>query len=294
MRIVILGDAEGWHTRQLVRAGTQLGHEISVVEFRRLVAELATGRSSLRVGALDLMEADRVLVRSIPAGNLEQVVARMDALHRLHAQRVRILNPPSAIESCVDKYLATARLAAAGLPVPQTIVCETTAAALEAFESLGGDVVAKPLFGSEGRGILRLDSRGLAERVLTAIGRLNEIFYLQEFIRHPGYDYRALVLGKSVLAAMRRTAAGDFRANISLGGLAEACQLSPRWERLAIAAAAAVGAEFAGVDLLESTDGREFVIEVNSCPGFQAIARTTSRDLPRAIIEYLSEPMASD
>ena len=97
-----------------------------------------------------LADCDAVLVRTMPPGSLEQVVFRMDLLHRLMAGGVRVLNPPRAVEVCVDKYLATALLDAAGLPVPHTIVCQHADAALEAFTALGGDVVVKPLFGSEG------------------------------------------------------------------------------------------------------------------------------------------------
>src|SRR5207237_7469693 len=103
-----------------------------------------------------LSDYDGVLVRTMPPGSLEQVVFRMDVLHRLERRGVRVLNPPLAVEACVDKYVTTARLEAAGLPVPPTIVCQHADDALEAFTALGGDVVVKPLFGSEGRGMVRV------------------------------------------------------------------------------------------------------------------------------------------
>ena len=88
----------------------------------------------------------------MPAGSLEQVVFRMDILH---SAKVPVLNPPRAVETCVDKFLTSARLAAAGLPTPETTACQTADDALAAFAELGGDVVVKPLFGAEGRGIAR-------------------------------------------------------------------------------------------------------------------------------------------
>ncbi|MGL5096694.1 MAG: ATP-grasp domain-containing protein, partial [Planctomycetia bacterium] len=192
------------------------------------------------------------------------------------------------IEACVDKYLATARLHAAGLPVPRTVACEGVDAALEAFAALGGDVVLKPLFGSEGRGILRLDTLALAERVLSLVAPLGAVLYLQEFLPHR-HDYRGLVLGGRVLAAMRRSAPDhDFRANVSVGGRFEAFELPDAWRDLAVRAAAAVGAPFAGVDLLTGRDGEPLVVEVNSNPGFQALQQTTAVCIPTAVVDYLA------
>src|SRR5205807_10374354 len=131
---------DGWHVRDLCRAAGALGHEAAPIDFRRLSASVA-------LPGHGLAGYDAVLVRTMPPGSLEQVVFRMDLLHRLHAEGVRVLNPPRAVEACVDKYLTTALLEAAGLPVPPTIACQHADAALVAFVVLGGDVVVKTLFG---------------------------------------------------------------------------------------------------------------------------------------------------
>ena len=160
----------------------------------------------------------------MPPGSLEQVVFRMDALHRLQALGIPVLNPPRAVETAVDKYLTLAVLAAAGLPVPATWTGESAAEALEAFEALGGDVVVKPLFGSEGRGLVRVSHRELARRTFQTLERLGAVLYLQRTIRHPGHDLRVFVLGDRVLGAMRRHAPdGDWRTNVAVGGRAEPC-----------------------------------------------------------------------
>src|SRR5205085_109022 len=226
MRIALLAGGDGWHVRDLQRAAALLGHEASTVDFRRVVAGVA-------VAAHSLSSFDAVLVRTMPPGSLEQVVFRMDVLHRLHARGVRVLNPPAAVETCVDKYLATARLAAAGLPVPATIVCQHADAALEAFTALGGDVVVKPLFGSEGRGMVRLTDPELAWRTFRTLERLQSVLYLQRFIAHPGWDLRAFILGEHVIAAMRRHANGGWRTNVAQGGRGEPVQLSANEEQLA-------------------------------------------------------------
>src|SRR5437588_613694 len=144
MRLAILSSGPGWHVQDLQRAAAALGHAAQAVDFRRVSAGVGAAGDPLA-------GFDAVLVRTMPPGSLEQVVFRMDVLHRLRAGGVPVLNPPAAVEACVDKYLATARLAAAGLPVPPTVACQDADAALDAFARLGGDVVVKPLFGSEGR-----------------------------------------------------------------------------------------------------------------------------------------------
>jgi ribosomal protein S6--L-glutamate ligase len=281
MRLALLSSGDGWHVRDLQRAAAALGHDASAVDFRRLSAAVSAGPD-----ALDGF--DGVLVRTMPPGSLEQVVFRMDLLHRLAARGVRVLNPPRAIETCVDKYLATARLAAAGLRVPPTIVCQHAEAALEAFARLGGDVVVKPLFGSEGRGMVRVSDPELAWRTFRTLERTQCVLYLQQFIRHPGWDLRVLVLGGQVLTAMRRRARGDWRTNVAQGGAGEAVALDRHEEQLALRAAAALGAPVAGVDLLPGPGGEMYVLEVNAVPGWRALAPVTGVDVAVELVRFLT------
>ena len=287
MEIAILGQRNSWHVGQLTAAAQRLGYRVQVVPFRQLTASLGPDESRLRWNGFDPLRADRVLVRGIPGGSLEQIVFRLDALHRLQLAGIRVLNPPAAIEACVDKYLATARLQAAGLPVPRTAVCEQYEEAMEAFERLGKDIVIKPLFGSEGRGILHADSEALAHRVFQTLCQMQCVLYLQEYIEHPGYDVRVMVLGKRVVASMQRHAQEDFRTNAAQGGRCVAWQLPDGWSELAVRAAEAIGAPLTGVDLLPDRSGRPLVVEANSTPGFQALTQVTGVDIAHEIIEFL-------
>src|SRR6516225_3424401 len=219
MRIAILSAGNGWHVRDLQRAAVLCNHEAVAVDFRRVGASVA-------ISADPLNEFEAVLVRTMPPGSLEQVIFRMDVLHRLAAQGIKVLNPPRAVEACVDKYLTTAQLLAADLPVPPTIACQHADAAMEAFASLGSDVVIKPLFGSEGRGMMRIQDPDLAWRTFRTLERLQSVLYLQRYIDHPGWDLRALVLGGRVLASMRRRSNGGWRTNVAQGGRGEAIRLS--------------------------------------------------------------------
>ena len=246
---------------------------------------------SISAGGLDLTAADGVLVRMMPPGSLEQVVFRMDALHRLAALGVPVLNPPRAVEAAVDKYLTLALLDAAGIPVPSTWAGESADEALAAFDALGGDVVVKPLFGSEGRGLVRISDKELAWRTFHALERLGAVLYLQRVVRHPGHDLRVFVLQGSVLGIMRRHAIpGEWRTNVSLGGLAEPCRSIPRPSAWRWRATRAIGAEMAGVDLIFDLDrGRLVVLEVNAVPGWRALARVTGIDVAAAILAALRD-----
>jgi ribosomal protein S6--L-glutamate ligase len=284
LRIAILSAGDGWHVRDLRRAAAALGHTADALDFRRLSAAVPPAPAPL---------GDAVLVRTMPPGSLEQVVFRMDLLHRLQAEGTRVLNPPRAVEICVDKYLTTATLHAAGLPVPATIACQTADAALEAFAALGGDVVVKPLFGSEGRGMVRVSDPEMAWRVFRTLERTAAVLYLQQFIRHPGWDLRVFVLGGRVLAAMRRQAAGDWRTNVAQGGSARAVRVGPDEERLALRTAAVLGVEVAGIDLLQGPSSDWHVIEANAVPGWRALAPVAGIDVAAAIVRHLTEETRS-
>lgn len=273
-RLAILSGGTGWHVQDLVRAAREQGLDAQPVDFRRLTADSLAGY-------------DAALVRTIPAGSLEQIVFRMDVLHAFAATGRPVLNPPRAVETCVDKHLTDVRLRAAGLPVPDTVVCQTADDALAGFEALGGDVVVKPLFGAEGRGMVRVTDRELAWRTFRAIEQTGGVLYLQRFVRHPGWDVRAFVIGGRVVAAMKRSARGDWRTNVAQGGLGEPAAVNDEQAALALRAAAALGTDAAGVDLLQGPAGEWYVLEVNAVPGWRALAPVTGVDVAVALVRHL-------
>lgn len=291
--LVALVSGFGWHVADLERAAGRIGVSLASVPFPRVAASVAMpeGAAAVTAGENDLTAVDGVLVRMMPPGSLEQIVFRMDALHKLQALGVPVLNPPRAVEAAVDKYLTLALLESAGLPVPATWAGESADDALAAFDRLGGDVVVKPLFGSEGRGLVRLTDREIAWRTFHALARVGAVHYVQRAIKHPGHDLRAFVLCGEVIGAMRRHAPSpEWRTNVSLGGRAEATRLEPEAERLALDAARAVGAEMAGVDLIADLErGRLVVLEVNAVPGWRALARVTGIDIAAAILTALRD-----
>lgn len=277
----------------MIRAAAHLGHDAAAVDFRT-VSALSTAppppSRQVRGGSSDSLSAfETILIRTMPAGSLEQIVFRMDVLQQAVARGQQVVNPPKAVETCVDKFLTDVRLRAAGLPVPRGAVCQSWQDAMTAFEHLGGDVVVKPLFGSEGRGMVRVTDRELAWRTFRAIEQTGGVIYAQEFVRHPGWDVRAFVLNGRVIAAMKRSNRRDWRTNVAQGGTAEPYHLAMPEANLATAAASATGAVIAGVDLLTDERGAWRVIEVNAVPGWRALAPTCGVDVAVEIVRHLAE-----
>jgi len=285
MHIAVLANADSWYVRDLQRAA-QGHHRITTLDFAQLSATLGSG-GRIDCAGFDLAGADAVLVRTMPPGSLEQVVFRMDLLGRLAASGTVVMNPPRAMEAAIDKFLTSSLLESAGLVVPETRVCQDPEQAMQAFCELGGDVVVKPLFGSEGRGIARLQDEALAERAFKMLAQLRAVLYVQRFIAHEGCDLRLLIIGQRVLA-MRRRNALDWRTNVSRGATAEAFEPSDEMVEMARRAAAAIGAPVAGVDLLPGRDGRLYAIEVNAVPGWKALARVTGVDVAGLVLDDLA------
>lgn len=287
MKFAVLASPDSWYGRDLQRAAAG-HHEITLLPFSGIQSHVSETGIKVASGGRDLLQFDAILVRTMPSGSLEQVVFRMDALARCEALGVVVVNSARAIEAAVDKYLATAKLKAAGLATPCTVVCQTVDEAMQAFEQLGKDVVIKPLFGSEGRGITRVTDADMAYRAFKLLAQLGAVLYLQEFVAHEGYDLRLFVLGQRVLGIRRRNVL-DWRTNVSRGATAEPLSVTDELGIMARQAASAVGATIAGVDVLPSKRGQHFVLEVNAVPGWRALSRTLDLDIGRLVLDFVAD-----
>lgn len=287
--IVLLGAGEGWHTARLERAFAAAGAGVTRVPFA--ACGLAPGAPGVRLGGRARLP-DAVLVRAIPAGSFEQVTLRLGVLHALGLSGVLVVNTAAAIERCVDKSMTGFLLARAGLPTPPAWTVERLAdatAIVEREARLGQRVVAKPLFGAQGKG-LRLVAR---PEDLPAEAEVGGVWHLQRYVgREAGWhDHRVLVVRGRAIAAMQRLGTG-WITNVRQGGVPRPASAEGELGRLAIAAAAAVGAFHAGVDLIETEDGPT-ILEVNSMPawrGLQSVAEADiAQELAAAVVAALRE-----
>lgn len=282
--VALFTDSRGWHERRLMRALRARGA-------RPVRLSLADGRfdpDGLALPGFADALPDAVFVRNVPAGSFEQVTLRLGLLHALEACGVPVHNSARAIERTVDKSAAGFLLQRAGLPTPPSWVCESMDAArtrLAAELAAGHRLVLKPLFGACGRGLRLLASVDELPPPEAVAG----VYYLQRFVAErttEGRDWRVLVSGGRALAAMERRAA-HWITNHARGGRCLPALLTPELARLAEAATAAVGAAYAGVDLIHAPDGRLLVLEVNGVPAWHGLQDVTPVDIAQTLIDDL-------
>jgi RimK family alpha-L-glutamate ligase len=282
---IMTRDQDGWCSTQLQEAMKK--QNITPICFGyRLIIGRVNYTPEASVNEINLAkDIDAMITRPIGRGSLEEILFRMNLLHRLERLGLLIINPPLAIERSVDKYNSLTLFHENGLPVPRTAVTESHDEALECFHELGGDVVVKPLFGSRGVGAARINDPDIAARIFRTISFHHGVLYLQQFVNHGGSDIRAFVIGDQVVAAMRRVSA-NWKTNVSLGAKPVPLNLSEELEKLAIKAAKVIGCKVTGVDLIEGSDG-PVLIELNSQPGWRGLQSVTKINIADEIISYI-------
>ena len=233
---------------------------------------------------------DAVLVRDMAGGSFEAVTLRLGVLHALQEIGIPVWNNARAIERCVDKSMTSFLLARAGLPTPATWAAESREAAAQIVRQETSPLVLKPLFGSQGRGLRLIRSA----KELPPPAEVAGVYYLQRYVgveREGFHDFRVLVSQGRVVAAMMRHSA-HWVTNVKRGGKPVAAVADGVMRDLAIAAAAAVGANFAGVDIVYDRDERPTVLEVNSMPAWSGLQRTTHIDIAETLASDLIAELA--
>ena len=289
MRIAIFTDLPGWHGARLRRAFVARGAESVLLSLRDCAIALRTGAPRLHLPGFGDGLPDAAFVRGIAGGTLEEVVFRLDVLHALEALGIPVYNNVRAIERSVDKSLTSFLLAQAGLPTPPTLI---TANPDEASDwvlqetARGHALVCKPLFGSQGEGLARVAN--LAQ--LPEADVISDVWYLQRFIETAetgASDWRLFVIGGQVVATMRRSNSGGWLTNVAQGGQCHAGVAEGEHKRLAEGAAATLGMDYAGVDLMRDRDGDWWVIEVNSIPAWRGLQGVCGADIALLLADDL-------
>jgi RimK family alpha-L-glutamate ligase len=279
--IVMFGDGRDWHGKSLARAFkrrgiTPLAAPLNACGFS---TETATG---LAIPGLGDRLPEGAFVRFVPGGTFEQVTLYLGVLHALRELGVTVWNDARAIERCVDKSTTTYFLQKAGIPTPRTFASVNRAEAEAITARLiaeGHRLVQKPLFGAQGKGLRLIASIDDLSSPEEAAG----VYYLQQFVEPAQahhQDWRLFVCQGRVIAAMIRHGS-SWITNIKQGARAEAAIASQELTDLAVRAAACVGADYAGVDIIQARDGRFHVLEVNSMPawnGLQAVSHIRISD----------------
>src|SRR5262249_55543613 len=272
---VLFCERKKWHGRSISRAFRARGIRPLTVSLASCELSAAT-RTGLAIPGLGDHLPKGALVLFVPGGSFEQVTLYLGVLHALRELGVTVWNDARAIERCVDKSTTTFFLQQAGIPTPWTWTGTSTEAALDIVQerlARGGTLVQKPLFGAQGEG-LRLIS---APNVLAPPEEVNGAYYLQEFITSADgmhRDWRIFVSAGRVVASMIRHGS-SWITNIKQGARAETAIPSRALADLALRAASCVGADYAGVDIIQDRSGDPLVLEVNSMPAWQGVHRGT-------------------
>lgn len=286
-RIAIVTDARGWHEARLRKAFAQRGAETELVSLTQCRFAFGSGDGPELPnfpGALP----DGVFVRNIPGGSFEQVTFRLDTLHALQQCGVLVYNDARSIERTVDKAMTSFRLARAGVATTDTWVCESDQEARKVMRqemASGYKVVLKPLFGSRGKGLRLLE----APEDLPPTGDCNGVYYLQRYIptlESSGRDWRVMVVGGRAVGAMERRSTG-WVTNRAQGAECFPADVSGDIGRLAERATRAVGARYAGVDVIRHRDGHCAVLEVNGIPAWKGLQHVCSVDIAGELADDL-------
>jgi [lysine-biosynthesis-protein LysW]--L-2-aminoadipate ligase len=229
---------------------------------------------------------DAVLERSI------SYTSGLYSLRVLNSFGVPTVNTASVAEVCGDKLVTSALLAQAGVPQPHVVTAFTPEAALAAIEAFGYPVVLKPVVGSWGRLLAKVNDRDAAEAIVehkATLGSVqHSVFYIQEYIQKPGRDIRAIVVGDRVLTAIYRKS-GHWITNTARGGEGEVCPITPEIEDLCLRAVHAVGGGVLAVDLVEHPQKGMLVNEINHTMEFHAAQPISGVDIASEIVNYTVE-----
>lgn len=282
----IMTDDPGWHGDELRTAFAQRGCSSVFVSLADCRFDLGAQSGVVIPGIEGL--PDGVFVRSISAGTLEQITLRLGVLHALRELGVPVYNDARAIERSVDKSMTSFLLHLHGVPTPSTWVCESEAQSRSVVmreSSAGNELVLKPLFGSQGKGLRRIADI----RDLPPAHECKNVYYLQRFIDCGAgnwHDWRVFVIGQRAVAAMIRRG-GTWINNVAQGARCEAAELTSHLSALAEAAARTLQMDYAGVDIICDKSGNYSVIEVNSIPAWKGLQSVCGFNVAQSLVDDL-------
>ncbi|HVE09469.1 MAG TPA: RimK family alpha-L-glutamate ligase [Paraburkholderia sp.] len=308
LRVAIMTDETGWHTGRLKKAFRARGVDARCIDLASCRIDTTWQPYGLALPGFGHTLPDAVFVRGIAGGTFEQVTLRLGILHALRECGVPVYNDARAIERSVDKSMTSFLLHRNGVPTPATWASESAAFAQRVLmreSAAGRQVVLKPLFGSQGKGLRRLGASARRDGTLTPLPSLRsfqQVAYLQRFVGAPasggsahapraGFDWRVLVIGGRAVAAMRRSGGRGWIHNVARGARCEPAELDDVLAQLAVRATNALGLDYAGVDLIpgtaEGAPPTPLVLEVNGVAAWRGLQSVTSTDIAAALVDDL-------
>ncbi len=297
MRVPIFTDDAGWHGEQLKQAFAERGVEVIFVSLQSCSLDLSGTQAIVEIPGFEYGELPKaVFVRGVAGGTLQQVITRLNILHILSMLGVRIYNDVKAIERTVDKAMTSFLLHHHGVSTPATWVCESRTQLAQIrlkSEKNKQQLVLKPLFGSQGKGVRKL----LADDAMPVPMQqfVEGVYYLQHFIQstEAPHDYRVFVIAGQVVATMKRVG-HDWVNNVAAGARCEAIEPNAILNQVALQAANALAIDYCGVDIIQAVGGEYLVLEVNSIPAWKGLQSVTDVNVAKLLVnDFLSKVNAN-
>jgi len=284
--IIVYGRALDSNIKQLHTACEKIVGKAALIRVMDMSAYVGSDGSRFWHGDREIKGAAVCFLRSFGSGSYERVTKRISLIEHLEASGTLVVNPTQAYRHTKDKYSMIATLAGAGLPIPQTYVTEMAHWAYRATCNLE-QVVYKPIVGSLGFGSMKFSNADMAFNAYKRLENLGQPLYLQEYLKKPGRDIRAFVIGGEVVASVFRIAeVGEWKTNVAQGGKSQSIGLSKELEELALRAVEALGLIYAGVDILETGNG-PVLLEVNASPSWQGLQEASGVDVADRIVRHV-------
>ncbi len=266
----------------------QLVANTEVVDPIRFSVEL-NGKHVIKIGKVQAGEFDALVIRGLNFSG--ETDFQFEVFEQLDREGVVVINSPAALQIAESKFLTSFILQEKGFRVPQSLIVQEIDQELndaKEFLSHHEDTVAKPLYGFQGYGVIRV-KRNEKDAILRIRRLLSEFkcICLQKYIPNPGRDIRAFVVGDEVVASIYRLAkVGRWKTNIRAGAQAERCELTKAQRMMAIKASRDLGLDYTGVDIIEGPDG-DYILEVNGAPAWHGIIEATGRNVAEDIIHHI-------
>lgn len=300
---IIVASLDNGENVQLKRAFERAGIPASMILLEDIAMHV-NGEQHFQHQFYEIDQIPGFVIRGIGFTTFAKSFFRVDLLYALEQRGKILINSARATETAMNKAIASVTLDAAGIPTPPTIVTENINHALATFDALGGDIIVKPVYGSQGTGIFRIKDKGFAEQVFIEMFRMGLVFYVQQFqpwscspdidASYP-FDVRVIVINDEIVGSMIREGSNDdvWKTNVHQGATPRPYAPSDEVAELSIRAARALHLDIAGIDLLHSARaGGWVVLETNSCPGWTGLSKVCDVDVPRRIVEFYRQKLA--
>ncbi|UCH56881.1 MAG: RimK family alpha-L-glutamate ligase [Candidatus Bathyarchaeota archaeon] len=294
MKILVLhGSSQSRNSLDLAETAGRLGHEVLTGSIMDVSSEISNLGSRFWLGREEITDTDVCFIRSFGPGTCEQLTRRISLIEHLELSGVRVVNPCYSFRRARDKYSTQYTLVRAGLPIAATYTTESMERAYKRSREMGVSVY-KPILSSMGKGSMKFDDPDLAYNAWKALSRIGMPLIVQEYLENPGRDIRVFVVGcEAVASAYKYGVPGQWKTNVAQGASMVDEPVPNELLELGVRATEALGLDYAGVDIMESSRG-PVILEANGSPGWQALKAATGVEVAERIIKYVTEGSSRD